>query len=460
MKKCVFVLFFLAMPAQAAWFDGRPTTFADLAERVKPAVVNISTTKTIHRNPMQMSPSPFGGPDPFEEFRRFFGDSAPQEQKQQALGTGFIINEKGDILTNNHVVGDADEIQVHLADGRKFKAEVVGRDERTDLAVIKIDTKSKLPFVKLGDSDVARPGDWVMAVGNPFGFEHTVTVGVVSAKGRILGDEKAPFARFIQTDASINPGNSGGPLFNLDGEVIGINTMIYGMGTGIGFAIPSNLAKSLIPQLQTHGKVTRGWLGVQIQRMSEELAKSYELDSEKGALIASVFPDSPAEKGGLKQGDVVLKFDDQEIKEPFDLSAFVAQAAVGTKVKLLVLRDGKRGTLTVKIGKLEEEKMAQASEGSAIQGKADILGLTVRGLRAEEAEQIGTNQGVLVERIEPGSPGEGTEIHEGDLILEVNQTKVNTLKDYNNIVKQLKKGSVVRLFLARGGLKLFIAFNI
>lgn len=448
------------LPIQANWFDGRPTTFADLAEKVKPAVVNISTTKTVRQQGVPFPPSPFGGPDPFEEFRRFFEESVPREQTQTALGTGFIINDKGDILTNNHVVGDADAIQVHLSDGRKFKADVVGRDERTDLAVIKIDTKSKLPFVQLGDSDAAKQGDWVMAVGNPFGFEHTVTVGVVSAKGRILGDAKAPFARFIQTDASINPGNSGGPLFNLQGEVVGINTMIYGMGTGIGFAIPVNLAKTLLPQLQEKGSVTRGWLGVQIQGMTEELAKSYGLESEKGALLASVFPESPADQGGLKGGDVVLKFDGREIEEPFDLSAFVAETEVGKKAKLTVMREGKEMVLTVKIGKREEEEVAQGAQPHQPSGKADILGLYVRGLRAEESQQIGIKKGVLVERIEPGSPAAERDIHEGDLILEVNQTQIESVPDYENVVKKLQKGSIVRLFLARGGMKLFIAFNI
>jgi len=359
MKKKWFIalplILFLNLPqGHASWFDGRPNSFAELAKRVRPAVVNISTTKKIKRTPFRIPRSPFGGMDPFEEFRRFFEDSAPKEETRHSLGSGFIINKNGDILTNNHVVGDADEIIVKLADGRKFKATVVGRDERTDLAVIKIKTKKDLPHVPLGDSDAAQTGDWVMAVGNPFGFEHTVTVGVISAKGRVIGDARAPMAKFIQTDASINPGNSGGPLFNLNGEVIGINTMIYGVGTGIGFAIPTNLAKALVPQLIAKGSVTRGWLGVQIQRLTPELAESYGLKKETGALIGSVFPGSPAEAGGLKRGDIVMTYGKKNVEEPFDLSEFVSQTEVGKKVKLKVLRKGKKDVvLTIKIGKRE-----------------------------------------------------------------------------------------------------------
>ena len=455
MKKNLCLLFFLSAVAHAAWFDGRPTSFADLAKKVTPGVVNVSTTTKVKHQPMAMPRSPFGGgggEDPFEEFRKFFGGQIPQEETRHALGSGFIINEKGDILTNNHVVGDADEIEVKLADGRKFPAKVVGRDERSDLAVIHIKAPDSLPVEKLGDSDKMQPGDWVMAVGNPFGFEHTVTVGVVSAKGRVIGDAKAPMAKFIQTDASINPGNSGGPLFNIGGEVIGINTMIYGLGTGIGFAIPINLAKSLVPQLIAKGSVTRGWLGVQIQRMTPELAESYGLKEEKGALIGNVYPDSPAAKAGMKRGDIVLEFDGKKIEDPFDLSAFVAETEIGKKVAMKILRGGKEQvTITATVAKREgEEEVAQKNEGTAPTA-ADVLGLAVK---------VGNGQGVVIEKVEPSSAAENQDIREGDILLEINDQAINNIESYKQAVAKLKKDSLVRLLLGRGPMTIFVAFRI
>lgn len=466
MKK-FFPILFLLMPAfaQASWFGERPLSFAELVDRVKPAVVNISTTKTVKRPGLRLPPSPFGGTDPFDEFRRFFEDESPREEKQQSLGSGCIINKEGDILTNNHVIGEADEIIVKLLDGRKFKASVVGRDERTDLAVIKIKSGDSLPFAVMGDSDAARQGDWAMAVGNPFGFEHTVTVGVISAKGRIIGDAKAPYARFIQTDASINPGNSGGPLFNTRGEVIGINTMIYGMGTGIGFAIPINLAKSLVPQLISKGAVTRGWLGVQIQRLTPELAESYGLKDEKGALIGGVFPGSPAEQAGLQRGDIVLKFNGKVIEEPFDLSDFVAQAPAGSKMELEVLRKGKEKlNIAVKVGQREsEEKLAGLGEEKKEEGQVgtDVLGLHVRDLSpAESSRYGGSKTGVVIDRVEPGSSAEYNDLREGDLLIELNDAPVANAAAYQKAAAALKKGSLVRLLVSRGQMTLFVAFRI
>src|SRR3989338_2530029 len=457
-------LFLISASAVAAWFDGRPTSFAALAKQVKPAVVNISTTKIVKRKSMRMPKSPFGELDPFEQFRNFFEEGVPREEERHSLGSGFIINKDGDILTNNHVVGDADEIIVKLADGSKFKATVVGRDERTDLAVIKIKAKDSLPFATLGNSDVAQPGDWVMAVGNPFGFEHTVTVGVISAKGRVIGDAKAPFAKFIQTDASINPGNSGGPLFNTRGEVIGINTMIYGMGTGIGFAIPINLAKSLVPQLITKGKVTRGWLGVQIQRLTPELAESYGLKLEQGALIGSVLPGSPAQEAGIKRGDIVLEYDGRKIEDPFDLSAYVAQTQIGKKIALKILRDGKETTIEAKVGKREEEEV---SKGQTPQEKeealSDVLGLAVRSITPEEAQHLNLpagQRGVLVEQIQPRSSAEDHDVREGDILLEINGIATNSAADYSREVKKLKKGDLVRLLVGGGAMTIFVAFKI
>ena len=462
MKKVAYLLLLiLAGPAQASWFDtNRPSSFADLAKKVKPAVVNVATTQRVKRQPSANPQSPFGENDPFEEFRRFFEEQAPREETRHSLGSGFIINKEGDILTNNHVVGEADEIEVKLADGRKFKAKVVGRDERTDLAIIKISAKDSLPVAALGDSDKSQAGDWAMAVGNPFGFEHTVTVGVISAKGRLIGDAKAPMAKFIQTDASINPGNSGGPLFNINGEVIGINTMIYGMGTGIGFAIPINLAKSLIQQLMAKGKVTRGWLGVQIQRLTPELAESYGLETEKGALIGSVFPGSPAAQAGIQRGDIVLEFEGKPIEDPFDLSAFVSETPVGKTVTMKILREGKKQvTVTAAVGERKEEKEV-AQEGVQEKPQAqDILGLSVRDLSPNEKARF-NGTGVLIERVESDSAAESHDIREGDILVEMNGESVPNVDEYRKLVGSLKKGSLVRLLVGRGNMTIFVAFRI
>lgn len=469
--KFLLLSLLVALPLHAAWYGGmRPDSFAELAKQVKPAVVNIATSKKVKNTPMQIPRSPFGGGggggDPFEEFRHFFEDAQPREEVRHSLGSGFIIGAEGLILTNNHVVGDADEIEVVLLDGRKFKATVVGRDAKSDLAVIRIKTKDVLPAVKLGDSDAVQPGEWVMAVGNPFGFEHTVTVGVVSAKGRLIDDAQAPLAKFIQTDASINPGNSGGPLFNLQGEVIGINSMIYGMGTGIGFAIPVNLAKNLLPQLISEGKVTRGWLGVQIQRLTPELAESYGLKTEQGALIGGVFPGSPAEAAGVKVGDIILEIDGKKIEDVFDLTTFVSQTTVGKAVTIKVLREGKKEVvLTAKITKRkeeEEEKMA-AGGGEAEGGVAsDILGLAVRNLGQEEAEKQGSHskKGVVITKVEPGSSAENNDLRIGDILYEVNDQSVGSVEDYRRVTSLLKKGSVVRLLVGRDAMTIFVAYRL
>ncbi len=468
MKKILWAFFSLCLvvgrPSHAAWFDPHMPSFAPLARDVKGAVVNISTTKTVKHEPMRLPKSPFGQMDPFEEFRKFFEEEVPQEEQRHSLGSGVMISKEGQILTNNHVVGDAEEIMVKLVDGRKFKATVVGRDERSDLAVIKIKANDSLPFVVLGDSDKSEQGDWVMAVGNPFGFENTVTVGVISAKGRVIGDAKAPFAKFIQTDASINPGNSGGPLFNIKGEVIGINTMIYGMGTGIGFAIPANLAKSLLPDLISKGKVTRGWLGVQIQRLTPELAESYGLKLEQGALIGSVLPGSPAQEAGIQRGDIVLEFDGTKVEDPFDLSAYVAQTPVGKKIRLKILRQGKELLVEAKVGKREEEeKIAQTLQPKEEAAVSDVLGLAVRSISPEEAQKLNLpagQKGVLVEQVQPGSSAEDHDVRAGDVLFEINGSAINNATDYEREVKKLSKGSLVRLLIGRGPMTIFVAFKI
>lgn len=331
---------------------GFPQSFADLVEDVEPAVVNISTTKTV-----RIPGSPFRhffGPEegPFGDFfRRFFGDIPDRELKQQSLGSGFIIDKDGYIITNNHVVEDADEIKVKLADGREFDAKVIGRDPKTDLALIKISSIFKnLPTLSLGDSDAIRVGDWVLAIGNPFGLEHTVTQGIISASGRAIG--AGPYDNFLQTDAPINPGNSGGPLINLKGEVIGINTAIVAGGQGIGFAIPINVAKSIVDQLKEKGKVTRGWIGVSVQTITPEIARAFNLKEQNGALVADVVPGGPADKSGIKRGDIIISLNGKDVDEMSDLPKIVADTPIGKTVDVRIIRDGKEIILKITVGEM------------------------------------------------------------------------------------------------------------
>jgi serine protease Do len=444
----------------AAWFETKPASFADLAEKVQAAVVNVNTSKVVKQ---QMLPFPqFGPRDPFfDDFFDKFFEGMPREQRQRSLGSGFIINQEGDILTNYHVVSMADDIEVKLSDGRKFKAKVVGKDERTDIALIRIKNAGSLPYVTLGNSEEIRPGDWVMAIGNPFGLEHTVTVGVVSALGRVIGG--GPYAKFIQTDASINPGNSGGPLFNLKGEVIGINTMIHAGGQGIGFAIPINLAKMELPQLASKGMVTRGWLGVSIQDITPELAKSFNLSKEKGALITEVFPDSPAAKAGVMRGDIVLSFNNTPVDDPYSLSMAVGSTQPGSEAEMKILRKGEEKTLKIKVGKMEEDKVAQLEEETKeAPAKADKLGLVVRPLRPEDSHRLDvpeSTRGVVVTRVEPGSTSEGADIRAGDVILEIDNEAISSIADYHKAVEKVKKGEVVRLFIKRGKASVYLAFR-
>lgn len=347
----------LALPLSAAGVasQGRPDSLADLAARLKPAVVNISTTQIV-----RFTPQPFGIPfpegSPMEEyFRRFFGPMPERELKRQSLGSGFIISPDGFILTNNHVVGRATEIKVILEDKREFQARLIGRDPKTDLALIKIEAEGPLPAATLGDSDSLRVGDWVVAIGNPFGLGHTVTAGIVSAKGRIIG--AGPYDDFIQTDASINPGNSGGPLFNLKGEVVGVNTAIVASGQGIGFAIPIKIAKELLPSLK-RGEVTRGYLGVYLADLTPEQAKSVGLKEGRGVLVVRVVRGGPAERANLQPGDIVVRFDGKEVPGTRDLSWLVATTPPGKEVEVEVIRRGKPLTLRVIIGRLEEERRA------------------------------------------------------------------------------------------------------
>ncbi|MCL4492756.1 MAG: DegQ family serine endoprotease [Nitrospirae bacterium] len=431
---------------------GFPQSFADLIEKVKPAVVNVSTTSTV-----TVPGSPFRhffGPDdegPFGDFfKRYFGDVPDRKMKQSSLGSGFIIDKDGFIITNNHVVEGADEIKVKLADGREFKARVVGRDPKTDLALIKISSVFKnLPVLPLGDSDRMRVGDWVLAMGNPFGLEHTVTQGILSATGRVIG--AGPYDNFLQTDAPINPGNSGGPLINLKGEVIGINSAIVATGQGIGFAIPSNMAKTVVPQLREKGKVTRGWLGVSIQSVTPEIAQAFGLKEPMGALVGDVVPGGPAEAAGIKRGDIIVSFDGRDIKNMPDLSRMVAAAPIGKTVAVKVIRSGKEVGLKVTVTELTEDKVA--SQGRQKEGR---LGLAVDTIspRWMDKFRLKTRTGVVVVGIAPDGAAAEAGIQPGDIILEVNNMPVRNMNDYREAMGKIEKRGYV-LFLVKRGAQTF-----
>jgi serine protease Do len=424
--------------------------FVELAKKLNPTVVNIRTAKNIKPKQRQQrrQQNPFGN-NLFDDFFNRFFDETPQQRprREQNLGTGFIISDDGYILTNNHVVNGADEVMVKLSDGREIKGEIKGFDEKVDLALIKISDKEKLPFAELGDSDALEVGEWVMAIGNPFGLSHTVTAGIVSAKGRVIGS--GPYDDYIQTDASINPGNSGGPLFSSQGKVIGINTaIIAGGGGGIGFAIPVSLAKTIVNQLRDSGKVTRGYLGVRFQPLTADLAKSFGLDSDKGALIANVEKDTPAERAGLVAGDVILEYDGKQINEGNELPRYVAATPIDKKVKLVIFRNGKKQDIFLVVGKLKDGAV-DTSSGSA--NESDRIGITVEELRKETADRLGIRdvKGLVVTEVKPGSSAEEVGIAAGSLIIEINGQRPETLTAFRAVTANLKKGDVVRLLLRK-----------
>jgi serine protease Do len=432
-----------------------PSSFSEVAKAVSPAVVNISTEKVIKNGGGQSFrhfQSPFGKDDPFNDFfERFFGDRPQREFKQRSLGSGFIVDNDGFIVTNNHVVENADKIKVKLNNGKELEAEVVGKDPKTDIALLKLKKSHDLRILQLGDSDTLKVGEWVVAIGSPFGLEHTVTAGIVSAKGRVIGS--GPYDDFIQTDASINPGNSGGPLVNLRGEVVGINTAIVSRGggnVGIGFAIPINMARDIIEQLKVSGSVTRGWLGVSIQDLTPELAEYYGLKEAKGALVGEVFEGDPADKAGIKAKDVIVEVDGKAVEDSRDLSRSIAGIPVDKTVKVKVLRAGKERTFRIKIAKRTDDK-----EKAAVQGGPEEteLGMTVSPLTPQLARQLGLppGDGVVVVAVEPDSPAAKAEVREGDLILEVNHKSVKTLKDYQKFVDKVNKGETVSLLVRRKG---------
>jgi serine protease Do len=452
----------LAALKAALWTESPPgevpkvqaPDFAELAEQLQPAVVNISTTQVLRGqqrpSPGQPFPRPFGeGGErhPFEQFfERFFGGSDPQrELRRNSLGSGFIINKDGHIVTNNHVVENAADIKVSLSDKEEFEAKVIGRDPKTEVALIKIEANRDLPVVPLGNSDQLRVGQWVIAIGNPFGLGHTVTAGIASAKGRIIG--AGAYDDFIQADASINPGNSGGPLFNLNGEVIGINTAIVAAGQGIGFAIPINLAKNILAQLHTEGRVTRGWLGVQVQQVTPELVRSFGLEQGRGALVADVQPNSPAAQAGIQRGDVILEFGGQPIEDMHGLPRVVANTSPGSEADVRLLRKGQERTVQVKVGEMPAEQQQAAVEGGQPEKR---LGMAVQDLTPEIARNLGMSsmQGVVVSDVAKESPADEAGIRRGDVILEVNQEPITTVRDYQSAVQQVGDAGAV-LFLVR-----------
>lgn len=451
--------------------------FSDLVQKVQPAVVNVWTTRRV-----RTVISPFGDPEllppPFRDFfRRFFPEHPdfPRregELKQFSLGSGFIIDPEGIAVTNNHVIQEAEEIKITASDGKSYDVEILGKDPQTDLALLRIKGKGPFPYLQFGDSDATRVGEWVVAVGNPFGLSHTVTVGIISAKGRTI--RQGPYDDFLQTDASINPGNSGGPLLNIQGKVIGVNTAIFsrtGQSAGIGFAIPSNIARYVVEELKKHKRVVRGYLGVLIQPVDETLAKAMGLPEPKGALVSQVYPQTPAEKAGIKKGDLIVKFNGAEIVRFNELPLKVSTTPPGTPVTVEVIREGKLLTFKLTLAELpenlaeaQERNFPGGEEGEPSQPESSrILGMRVRSLTAEERQQLGNIQsGILVEEVEDGSPAQDAQIKAGDIILEANRTPLNTPEDLRRALAQAKgKGaSAIVLYVRQGNQNRFIGIHI
>lgn len=433
-----------------------PANFTSLAQGVRDGVVNIRVVKTAKGGDQTshfFQGNPFGGQNPFQgrnPFEDFFGpfrgDGNRPMPRQHGLGSGFIIDKSGHIVTNNHVVEGADEITVTLSNKKEFKATLIGRDSKTDLALLKIDASSPLVPLKLGDSDALSVGEWVVAIGSPFGLEQTVTAGIVSAKGRVIGS--GPYDDFIQTDTSINPGNSGGPLINMKGEVVGINTAIIAQGQGIGFAIPVNMARGIVNQLKDTGEVTRAWLGIAIQDLTEELRTYYGLKDEKGVLVTEVFKDSPAEKGGIKAEDIITSVRGKRVSSGHELVKVVANLPVGEEVSIGLVRHGVEKTLSVTMVKRTD------SEGrtSPSVERYEDLGLKVSELSPDIATRFGydrTEKGIVIVEVEEGSIAEQAGIRTGDMIKGVNQTVITTVEEYRNQVDEVKKGDSLALLIKR-----------
>ena len=463
----------VVLPPGQAFARGTPDSFADLAARLLPSVVNVSTTQVIEGNPgIELPQLPPGSP--FEEFFKEFmqrGQPGPQRRRATSLGSGFVFDTQGHVVTNNHVIQDADEVSIILHDETRLEAKVIGRDAKTDIAVLKVEPSAKLVPVQFGDSDAARVGDWVLAIGNPFGFGGSVTAGIISARGRDI--QAGPYDDFLQTDASINRGNSGGPTFNLNGEVIGINTAIYspsGGSIGIGFAIPSLSAQPVIQQLIEHGQVRRGWLGVRIQAVTDEIADALGLRETAGALVAGVIPGGPAEKARLKDGDIILEFDGKPVNQMRRLPRMVADTDVGKTVPIKVWRDGRELSMKVEIGELKEseEKLAAAtpekekpSGGETIQD----LGIGVAAIDDRVRDRYGLEadaRGVIVTSVDPSGPAADQGVRAGDRVVEVAQEAVSTPAQLAGKVKAAKaagRKAVLLLVEGEGGMR-FVAIKL
>ncbi len=467
----------LALAPVAAHAQNAPASFADLAERLSPAVVNISTAQTVDGRPNGRRPDVPRGLE--ELFRDFYGQGPDTPRRSvRSLGSGFIVDPDGFVVTNNHVIRGADQIEVIFADGRKFEAKLVGADPTTDLALLKIEADAPLPFVSFGDSDVVRVGDWVMAIGNPFGLGGTVTAGIISAKGRNIGAGR--YDNFLQTDASINRGNSGGPLFNMDGDVIGVNTAIYsqtGGSVGIGFAVPATLAASVIKQLRENGEVRRGWLGVSIQSVDATLAESIDLGKPRGALVALVIEGGPAEKAGLERGDVILSFNGREVEDSRSLQRIVAAAEVGSDVPVVVFRKGQEVELTVKVALLEEDELRRDGRRRNGDGAprdddeprrredGSALGMRFEEITPRMRREFGLErgaEGVVITNIERGSSAREKGLRVGDVIVEVSQREVATVADVERVIRAAEdaRRRAVLLTINRNGSYLYIAVDL
>ncbi len=456
--------FLPAIAAQSNWFssaaaaniaalENRPPSFATIAKRTMPVVVNISTTA-------QRAPRGGSG-DPIDEFfNRFFGESQPRDNSQRSLGSGILISKDGEIVTSYHVVKNADAIKVKLADQSEYEARLVGKDDRTDLALIKIrKTNDSLPFARLGTSSQLDVGDWVMAIGNPFGLEHTVTAGIVSAKGRVIG--AGPYDNFIQTDASINPGNSGGPLINAVGEVVGVNSAIFsqsGGNVGIGFAIPIDLAKKVVDHLRKNGKVVRGWLGIRAQDLSPQIAATSGLSHVAGQIqtVTEVTENSPAAEAGIKVGDVIVEFNGKALTKNPDLRTMIADTGPGQKIMLKIVREKLERIVSIRIGELPEEDGSQQVEVRDAE-----LGLRVQRITPETSRRLALSsvKGVLVLEVQSGSPADQVGIEPADVIREVNQKPVNNVKDFERAVRQGRRGDRILLLVQRGDNAVFFALK-
>ncbi|MBE0402146.1 DegQ family serine endoprotease [Halomonas citrativorans] len=454
----------LLMIGQNAYAYNLPN-FTELVEEAAPGVVNISTSRTVQRS-SGPSMGGFGGQEIPEIFRHFFGDSFPappgsggqgRGEERQSLGSGFVISDDGYIMTNAHVVQDADEILVRLNDHRELSAELVGSDAQTDVALLKIDA-SELPVLNLGNSDDLKVGEWVAAIGSPFGFDHSVTAGIISAINRTL--PRDAYVPFIQTDVAINPGNSGGPLFNLDGEVVGINSQIFtrsGGFMGLSFAIPINVAMDVADQLREEGRVDRGWLGVMIQPVSQDLAESFGMENASGALIADLDPEGPAAQGGLRAGDVITGVNGEEVDRSSTLPRLIGRVTPGSDVELTLMRDGEEVTETVALGHWPDSEVATQGDESNNQVR---LGISVAELDDAMRERLNIEGGVAVRQIEPGSVAAQAGLHVGDVLVSVDHRSVSSPDELLDIVEQLPSDRAIPVRVYREGRSLFLALRL